>query len=291
MSAISDFRAETVAIVGVGLIGGSLGGALKRRELARRVIGVGRNPERLGDAERWGLIDESTCDLRAAAAEAALIVFCTPVERIAEQVRMACETARPGTLLTDAGSVKGPICTALADLAAGPHVFLGAHPLAGSEKTGCEHANSELFESRTCVITPLPDHSPRDIVRVEQFWQQLGMKTLRMTHADHDAALARTSHAPHVVAAALAAALKAEHQPLTATGYRDTTRIAAGDPELWSGILLQNADAVCAALTDVDAIIAKFRDALERRDETALKMLLRTAKTNRDALGNGNRWS
>jgi prephenate dehydrogenase len=285
MALSSAFRLETVAIVGVGLIGGSIGGALKRRELAERVIGVGRNPQRLQHAQHWLLIDDYTCDLRAAAVEAELIVFCTPVNRIVAGVRSACETARPGTLLTDAGSVKGQICTALADLAAGPVVFLGAHPLAGSEKTGHEHASAELFEERTCVVTPLPAHALHDVARLEDFWQLLGMNTVRMSPAAHDAALARTSHAPHVLAAALAAALRNDQRPLTASGFRDTTRIAAGDPELWTSILLQNADAVSAALTDVDATLAEFRAALERRDEMALKTLLQTAKTNREALG------
>jgi prephenate dehydrogenase len=285
----SDFSAETVAIVGVGLIGGSLGGALRQRKLARRVVGVGRDRERLAMAQWAGLINEFTCDLNAAAAEAALVVVCTPVNRIAAQVRTACETARPGTLVTDAGSVKGAICTALSDLAAGPRVFIGSHPLAGSEKAGFENANPDLFDGRTCVITPLPGHAPGDIARIEQFWQQLGMRVTKMTPEDHDAALARTSHAPHVLAAAIAAALQVEHQPLTATGFRDTTRIASGDPELWTAILLQNAEAVIDALADVESNVSRFRDALCRRDAAALKMLLQTAKTNRDALGNGGR--
>ena len=289
MPATNSFLTDTVAIVGVGLIGGSIGGALKRRELARRVIGVGRSPQRLADAQRRGLIDEHTCDLRVAAGEASLVVFCTPVDRIVDQVREARVTAHPGTFLTDAGSVKGHICSALSDLAAGQCVFLGSHPLAGSEKAGCEHADAELFQDRTCIVTPLPAHSPDDIVRIEQFWQRLGMRTVRMTPADHDAALARTSHAPHLLAAALAATLRSEHQPLTATGFRDTTRIAAGDPDLWTEILLQNADAVIAALADVDACIGDFRTALRQRDAAALKKLLQAAKTNRDALGNGSR--
>jgi prephenate dehydrogenase len=278
---------ETLAIVGVGLIGGSLGAAVKQRRLAQRVIGVGRHPERLKEAQRRGLIDETEGDLGRAAARASFLVFCTPVDQIAAQVRLAQAHAQPGTCCTDAGSVKGALCAALADLASGPCVFVGAHPLAGSEKSGFEHANPQLFQERTCVLTPLPEHDPQSVERVEQFWRGVGMRVRRMTPQAHDAALAWTSHVPHVVAAALAAALRDEHRSLTATGFRDTTRIAAGDPQLWTAILLQNAEAVLAALDGVAQELSAFRAAIAHRDAAALNSLLQTAKTHRDALGNG----
>jgi prephenate dehydrogenase len=277
-------REDTVAVVGVGLIGGSLAGAVRQRGLARRVIGVGRDPQRLAAAQQAGLLDEFTCDLHAAAAESSLMVFCTPVDKIAAQAQQAFATARPGTLFTDAGSVKGPICSDLAAWATGPKVFLGAHPLAGSERAGFEHADPQLFEDRMCVITPLPAHAEQDIARLTRFWQQLGMQTVRMSPADHDAAVACTSHVPHVVAAALAATLRDDQRPLTATGFRDTTRVAAGDPDLWTAILLQNARSVTDGLQAVDAELAAFRTAIERSDPAALKTLLETAKTKRDAL-------
>lgn len=281
-SSTCDF--ETVAIAGVGLIGGSLGAAVKRRGLARRVIGVGRHPGRLAEAQQRGLIDEFERDVGRAAARADIVVICTPVDQIVSHVREARRTARPGTCLTDAGSVKGVLCTALADLATGPCVFVGAHPLAGSEKSGFEYAQAELFQGRTCVVTPLPEHDADAVARVERFWSGVGMRVVRMSPQEHDAVLACTSHAPHVVAAALAAALRDEHRAYTATGFRDTTRIASGDPTLWTGILLQNAEAVLAALDQVEQSWTAFREALQRHDAEALKSLLQTAKHRRDAL-------
>lgn len=283
-SCTCDF--ETVAIAGVGLIGGSLGAAVKRRGLARRVIGVGRHPGRLAEAQQRGLIDEFEHAVGRAAARAEMVVICTPVEQIVAQVREASQSARPGTCITDAGSVKGVLCAALADLATGPCVYVGAHPLAGSEKSGFEYAQADLFQGRTCVVTPLPEHAADAVARVERLWSGVGMRVVRMSPQEHDAALACTSHVPHVVAAALAAALREEHRPYTATGFRDTTRIASGDPALWTGILLLNAEAVLSALDQVEQSWTAFREALQRRDAEALMSLLQTAKLQRDALNN-----
>ncbi len=276
---------ETVAIVGVGLIGGSLAAALKQRGLARRVIGVGRNAARLEAARTAGLIDAGMTDLAAAARQSQLVVVCTPVDRIAADVRQAAAAMLPGALITDAGSVKEPICLALDDLSEGPVTFLGSHPLAGSEKQGFEHADGTLFERKVCVITPLAG-SPRDQVqRLHRFWQALGMTTCELSPAAHDAALAYTSHLPHAVAAALALTLSPEHRPFAATGFRDTTRIAAGDPELWTAIFLQNAGPVSRALEAASEQLAALRTALQHGDAATLKKLLQQAKTNRDAFG------
>ena len=276
--------AESVAVVGVGLIGGSIGAALKRRGFPGRVIGVGRDQRRMQFAARVeNLIDEPTDDLCAAAASADLIVFCTPVDRITDGVRACAPHCRPGTLLTDAGSIKGAICHELTGLPDGV-TFVGSHPLAGSEKSGFEHARGDLFQDRVCVVTPRPDAPARQLERLTAFWRFLGMRVVAMTPEAHDETLAETSHLPHVAAAALAATLADDHRPFAATGFRDTTRVAAGDPDLWTAILLANAAPVLAALTRFETRLADFRRALEARDAPALKNLLTHAKTNRDAL-------
>lgn len=274
----------TVAILGVGLIGGSLAAALKQRGVAGEVIGVGRRVERLQAAQRAGLIDAFSTDVASAARRSQLVVVCTPVDRIVADVRLAAPHMPPGSLITDAGSVKGEICAALADLAAGPATFIGSHPLAGSEKQGFEHASATLFEQRLCVITPRPDAPTEQVRRLHRFWQSVGMATCEQTPEEHDVALAYSSHAPHAVAAALALSLPEAHRPFAASGFRDTTRIAAGDPELWTAIFLQNAAPLSAALAAVDEQLASLKRALERRDAASLKKLLQQAKTNRDAL-------
>lgn len=276
---------HVLAIVGVGLLGGSVALAARERGLASRVIGIGRNPQRLQAAVDAGVIDEFLADLPADNAPWTTVVIGTPVDRIATDVRRIASVSKPGTLITDVGSVKGSICEAVqeAGLPAGVS-FVGSHPLAGSEKTGFEAARADLFDGRVTVVTPLSDTDHAAGAAVQNFWQQLGSHVMEMSPQNHDAALATTSHLPHTAAAALAAVLPAQFQPLAASGFRDTTRIAAGDPDLWVAILLENASAVSASLAAYSESFEKFRAAVENRDAGELKKLLEIAKRNRDAL-------
>jgi prephenate dehydrogenase len=280
----SPFADSTVVIVGVGLIGGSLAATLQQKKLARRVIGVGRNPARLQAAKAARLIDDFATDLAPAARESQLVVVCTPVDRIAADVRAAAAAMPDGGLITDAGSVKGVICDALRDLAYGPVTFVGSHPLAGSEKQGFEHASPTLFEQKVCVITPTAETPREPLERLHQFWQAVGMQTCELSPAEHDATLARTSHLPHAVAAALAATLRLEQARFAATGFRDTTRIAAGDPELWTAIFQQNSAALADSISQMEQQLATLKQLLLRGDAASLQNWLQHAKTNRDWL-------
>lgn len=271
---------NTVVIVGVGLIGGSLAAALRSRKVARHVIGVGRDAVRLERARVAGLIDEIATDVASVAARADVIVFCTPVDRVAEGVRQAARTARSDTLMTDAGSVKQPICDAVADIV----TFVGAHPIAGSHRQGFEAADAQLYEGRLCVLTPL-ESSPMPMVgRLDRLWKGVGMRTARMSPSEHDQALAMTSHLPHLVAAALAQTLSVENRPLTGTGFRDTTRIAAGDPQLWTGILMQNAQHVAAGIEAVQQQLQKYQAALRDGNTDQILNLLKDGQQQRAAL-------
>ncbi|MBS0203674.1 MAG: prephenate dehydrogenase/arogenate dehydrogenase family protein [Planctomycetes bacterium] len=272
---------ETVVVIGVGLIGGSLAAALRSRRVSRTVIGVGRDIDRLKQAHAAGLIDEVSTDISQAAARADVVVFCTPVDQVVDGVRLAVHGARPGVLLTDAGSVKQPICDALADVSA----FVGAHPIAGSHRKGFEAADPELFEGRVCVLTPSPTADAAQVSRLDRFWRAIGMRTVSMSPAEHDRALAMTSHLPHVVAASLSRTLADENRRLTGSGFRDTTRIAAGDPELWCGILLQNAEHVLAGIDAVQHQLNEYRSALGTGDAERLRELLVDAQRRREGLG------
>jgi cyclohexadieny/prephenate dehydrogenase len=276
---------ETLTIIGVGLIGGSIGLAAKRRGVCRRVLGVGRQQETLTRALAIGAIDRGFLDAAEALAESNFAVFCTPVDRIAEQVLTGAASCRAGTLLTDAGSTKAAIVRGIdGRLPAGVR-FVGSHPLAGSEKRGPEHANAELFQDRVTVVTPTEQTNPEAVEQTCAFWRALGSRVRRMTPEEHDQALALTSHLPHLLASALAGVLPPELHELTATGFRDTTRVAAGDPSIWNGIFVQNRRGVLEALRVYMSRLDKFRTALERGDEQALDDLLAQAKRVRDALG------
>jgi prephenate dehydrogenase len=279
-------RFGTVAIIGVGLIGGSIGLAMRKLGLADRVVGVGRRQSSLRSARRVGAVTNTTIDLAKGVAEAELVVVCSPVGGIVDHVRGAAEHCPAHTLITDAGSTKRSIVEALDDGLPRGCRFLGSHPLAGSEKTGPSHARAELFEGRLAIVTPTRNTRPADYDRIERFWSDLGSVVVRMSADEHDRAMAITSHLPHAVAAALATTLPEACFRLSGTGFRDTTRLAAGSPELWTQIISLNRDNVLAALARFEEQLATLRTAIYEDDLSALNDLLGKAKKNRDALGN-----
>jgi prephenate dehydrogenase len=276
----------TVAIVGVGLIGGSVGLALHQRRLSHRVIGVGRSLGSLETARQRGCIDESTTELEPAVAGADLVLVASPVGTVATLLERIDAAVRPGTPITDAGSTKASIVAFWEKGRRGRRGrFVGGHPLAGSHERGPGAADPQLFDGRITILTPVKSTPTADLESVGGFWSSLGATVFTMPPRDHDRLLATTSHAPHLLAAALAAATPAESRRFTAGGWRDTTRIAAGDPELWADILLDNAPAVARAASRVAAEMEKLLTAIEDRDRRKLVRLLARAKGSRDALG------
>jgi prephenate dehydrogenase len=276
----------TLTIVGVGLIGGSIGLAARRRGLAERILGVSRQPATLDRARHLGAIDEACADLADAVGQAEIAVFCTPVTLIAEQVLAAAPRCAAGTLLTDAGSTKGAIVEAIDGRLPHGVAFVGSHPVAGSEKRGPDHADADLFQDRVTVVTPTPASDPAAVARTIAFWRALGSRVICMDPKQHDRALAVTSHLPHLLASALAGTLPPDLHALTANGFRDTTRIAAGDPGLWTGILMQNRAALLDALGKLLNQVGEFQKALTQGDQDAIADLLARGKRSRDALGN-----
>jgi prephenate dehydrogenase len=275
-----------VAIVGVGMIGGSLGKAVLERRLADRVIGIGRSAASLAEAVQCGAVSETSLDLPAAVADASLVVVATGVAAIPALLEAIDAAVRPGTLITDAGSTKGSIVAAWErshDARRGR--FVASHPIAGSHRRGPAAADADLFVGRVTVITPGHHTPPADVEAISRFWAAVGSTVITLPPAEHDAILARTSHAPHVVAAAIAAATPAADRRFTAGGWRDTTRIAAGDPDLWADILLDNGPAVAAAIESIHAVSAAMLAAITARDRSRLVSLLARAKEERDALG------
>jgi len=279
-------RLKSVAIVGVGLIGGSIGLALRQRGIADAVIGIGRRQASLRTARRVGAVTNTTVDLAKGVADAELIVVCTPVRRIVDDVRRAAAHCPEAALITDAGSTKRAIVEALDGQLPRGCRFLGSHPLAGGEKTGAAHATADLFDGRIAILTPTKNTHAEDFDTLEGFWSALGSVVIQMSPEEHDRALAVTSHLPHLAAAALAGILPESSFRLTAAGVLDATRIASGDPELWTQIFVQNRENVLGALGQYERALSAIRAAIERGDEEDLRQLLAVAKKNRDALGN-----
>ena len=278
-------RFEQITIVGVGLIGGSVGLAAKARGLAGRVVGVGRDAKNLSRAVERGAIDSFSTDLADGVRSADLVVVCTPVDRIADMILRAAPHCRTGTIFTDAGSTKSNIIAAVAGRLPPGITYVPAHPLAGAEKNGVEHARTDLFENRVTILTPVGGEGEAE-ARVRGFWIALGSRVVSVSPDEHDRILAKTSHLPHAVAASVAAVTPRDWLPLSAGGFRDVTRIAAGDPELWTAIFLANREAVLAAVDAFANRLDQFRTLLDAGDGAGLERWLSEAKQVRDALGN-----
>ncbi|MCC7083418.1 MAG: prephenate dehydrogenase/arogenate dehydrogenase family protein [Pirellulales bacterium] len=280
-----NFR--NVAIVGVGLIGGSIGLALRKRGLAVKVTGVGRKKSSLDKALGVGAIDLATTDLAAGVADAEIVIVATPVDIIAEYVCHTASAAPNVQLITDAGSTKGQICSAIdAGLAGKANPYVGSHPLAGDHRTGPEYSRDDLLDGKTVVITPTKNTSAKVLENGREFWQSLGAVVCVMSPQEHDEALATTSHLPHLAASALAKCTPQEYLQLSATGWADTTRVAAGDAELWTQIFHQNSAAMIPAVDKLISQLAEMRTQMAMGEWTRLQDTLQEAKLIRDALGN-----
>lgn len=275
---------DKISVVGVGLIGGSIGRAAIARGVCRQVVGIGRNADRLDQAVRAGVIHQGTVELAEGVAGADLVVVCTPVQRIVSDVCRAAASTAAGAWITDVGSTKARIVEQVREQAPASTRFIGSHPLAGSEKSGFEHARPDLLEGRWVVITPASHTAGQVAEAATAFWQALGANVRSMSPGEHDRAMAWVSHLPHLVAAALAGGTRPELIELAASGWRDTTRIAAGDVELWTQILADNRQEVLGVLDKLLENLQEFRTALGDEDAQRLAGLLNTGKKNRDVV-------
>ena len=253
------YTEKSIVIVGVGLIGGSIAAAVRKRFPECRVIGIGRNLERLNTACELGLLTDCADQISAASIpEGSLGIVCLPVDQIAAAVLQLIDAGCE--LITDAGSVKASIYASLEDDAG--RTFIGSHPIAGSEHTGFEHADADLFVNRHCVVTPMHANAIKT-ARVVAFWKSIGSTVQEMSPDDHDRVLALTSHLPHIIAAVMSGCVAPDQLPFTGTGFRDTTRIAAGSASLWTSILLGNANHCVESIDAANRLLLEFRTAIE----------------------------
>jgi prephenate dehydrogenase len=281
-------RWNKVSIIGVGLLGGSLGQALRKHKLADEVVGCVRRKETITEARRAGAVDSATLDFAAGVKDADLIILCTPIG----QMRRTLQALRPhikrGAIITDVGSVKGSVVRELESLAAkaGAH-FIGSHPMAGSEKTGVSAARSDLYDGAACIITPTKKSNLQAVKAVEALWKTLGARVVKLSPDKHDQLVARSSHLPHLLAAQLVNHTLGKIQPaqalLCATGFRDTTRIASGSPEMWRDIAVANRAHLAKSLGDFIAELSKLQKQVRAGNEKVLARFFKQAKQRRDA--------
>jgi cyclohexadieny/prephenate dehydrogenase len=269
-----------LCVLGLGLLGGSLALAARRRGVAGRVVGSTRRAEALEEALRRGIVDEAVGDAAEAVRGADLVVLATPVYAMPELVRRVAPALSAGALVTDVGSVKGVLVDTLPGLLPRGARYVGSHPMAGSHQRGLTHAREDLFEGCACIVMADADQAPRE--RVARFWRALGCRVVWRDAARHDADVAWMSHVPHALAFAFAAALERAPEgsfEVQGSGFRDFTRIARSDPELWADILSANRKAMAAPLQAASRSLADLSRLLEEEDAEALERFLATARS------------
>ncbi len=260
--------------------------ALRERGLAEHIVGVGRRQVSLDRALQCEAIDRGTLDVAEGVADTDVVIVATPVDSVATDVVKAVQAAPAAALVTDAGSTKAKISAEIEAAGVDTTGFVGSHPLAGDHRSGPEFARADLFVDKTVVVTPTEHTLQETTRRAESFWESLGARTVRMPPDQHDQALACTSHLPHLVASALAACTPEGWLSLAATGWADTTRVAAADPQLWAQIFAQNSPELIEALDQLLAQLQAARTNLLASDHTQIEQFLQQAKRTRDALGN-----
>ncbi|MCL5098738.1 MAG: prephenate dehydrogenase/arogenate dehydrogenase family protein [Candidatus Omnitrophica bacterium] len=278
-----------ITIVGVGLLGGSLGLAIKQRGLAGKVTGYVRRSESADECMRQGVADEVTLELPCAVEGSDLVILCTPIAQMRDLTERMLPYLKPGVLVTDVGSVKGKVVLELEPLVARARGrFIGSHPMAGAEKMGVRAARADLFERALCILTPTPA-TPLEATRnLDGFWRGIGARSLILSPELHDELVSRSSHLPHIIAAELANYVLSPLHPkeqslLCANGFRDTTRIASGSPEMWRDIVLANRKNLLRVLGIFIEDLQEFRVALEREEPGVLTEFFEQAKQRRDA--------
>jgi prephenate dehydrogenase len=274
-----------LSILGPGLLGGSIGLAARHRKIATRVAIWARRAEAADEAFKVGAADEATTDLAKVVADAELVVLATPIgamTALGEQMRPKLSN---GCVVTDVGSVKYPIVTALTDSLSTR--FVGSHPMAGSEQSGIEAARRDLFENAICIVTPREDTDKTALDMVYNFWKSLGCSVKTLAPAAHDEVVARISHLPHVVAAAVVNVVCRDNEHrlnFAGPGFKDFTRIASGPPEMWTEICVENRHEIAVALEQLIEELGTVRAALQNADAVEFRAMLKRAKHLRDEL-------
>ena len=277
-----------LAIVGVGLLGGSIALAARAQGVAREIVGIGRDRARLEAPLRAGAVDRVTTDLVAGVRDADLLVLAANVFANEQLLAQAWPAVTPSAVITDVGSTKRGIVAAAERLGLGsPRTFVGSHPMAGSEKSGYAVARADLFQGATVIVTPVEASEPAAVKIVTTFWEALGGRVSALDPDAHDQVVAAISHLPHVAAWALVEAVarfEPAALPFAARGFKDTTRIAAADPAMWTEILLGNRDAIVASLAAFRGALGDLERLIVAGDRRGIEDVLARLKTQRETL-------
>jgi len=279
-----------LCVIGVGLIGGSLALALKAAGEVGEVVGVGRGRDNLETALRLGVVDRFTTDPGEGVADADLVFLATPVLALEGVMRSIAPRLKPGTVVTDGGSVKGAVIAAVEPLLPAGVQFVPGHPIAGTEKSGAEAAFPTLYHNRRCILTPTAATGREALSLVRRVWQTAGSEVVEMDVEKHDRVLAAISHLPHMVAYSLVNAVGAYDRyeenilEYSAGGFRDFTRIASSDPTMWRDIALTNREALLEMMSQYERFFAELKRDIADGDDDKLYDFFLRSKQSRDAI-------
>lgn len=279
---------KRLTILAPGLLGGSLGAAARETRLAEGIIVWARRPEVREACSARAWCDGVTSTPEEAVKDADLVVVCTPVAAIAPLIKSIAPKLSPNAIVTDVGSTKSLVCRESARALDGHAIFVGSHPMAGSEKQGLEHSRANLFTHRPCLVTPLADTDPEAVEKVVRFWKGLEMHVSTLSPEKHDEVVAHISHLPHLLASALCVALASADSSWSAyagAGLRDTTRVAAGSTPMWTAICEQNREEILRSLNHFEDALHQVKMALENQDMFQLQHLLEVGRKYRQTLG------
>lgn len=272
---------KRVVIIGTGFIGGSIALGIKKNGLAQEVIGISRRRKTLLLASKIGAIDKGSLDIGVAGG-ADLVILAAPVGTILDLASALAKVVSRDCIVTDAGSTKKEIVSRLEKIF--PR-FVGAHPLAGSEKQGIQYAAAGIFKKSICILTPTAKTESGAAKKVKMLWEKLGSTVIYLSPAAHDEKLSFVSHLPHLAAFATINSMPAKFLRFASTGLKDTTRIAASDSKIWADIFLSNRKNMLEAISALEGNLAGIKSAINKKDKKLLIKILKEAKEKRDTLG------
>jgi len=277
-------RLNKVAIVGVGLIGGSIGLALKRKRLAREVAGIGHRRSSIKKAVELRTIDWGTLDLKRGVEDADVVILATPILTMTKIVKKIAPYLKKGCIVTDVGSTKFRLVRDIETLLPKGIDFIGGHPMAGSEKRGVEKTKEDLFRNSICILTKTKSTKARPLKAIKALWSAMGAEVITLSPKTHDRIASQISHLPHMVIFSMLAGIDNESLRFASTGFCDTTRIASSDARIWRDIAISNKEEILKSISKFKRDLSELNRAIRRSDDATLMRIFENSKAKRDSL-------
>jgi len=276
---------KKIAIIGVGLIGGSIGLAVKEKKLAKEVIGIGRRRSSIRNALKKGAVDRATLDLREGVKEADLIIVATSVDKVMTKIKEAAPCAKAKAIIIDVNGTKKNVVEYADKIMPKRICFVGTHPLAGLDQSGVLFADSRLFDNTVCIITPTRHTNKTALRKIIRFWERLSARVKILSPQAHDIVVARVSHLPHILSYNLCSIISSKDIKMAGSGFKDTTRIAKSNPDMWADIFLQNRSNLLRSIDDFERSLKVLKSYIIRNKKEQLLKRLAIAKGKRESIG------